>query len=343
MWLQHLRPEVARIIFPRDVGQWRTKVFNEEQYIAWVKDHYGLDNCFTAVFSDFQRSHNLYDTIFIDVDLVDNFVWKAQKILLKLMGRNIVPRTNFTAGKGFHVWVDFGLMKFKNYSTTVLTFLDEVGVLKHIRKKDRCCVAETSRLCRIPLTPHPKTGLMSYRMESSMLFSTELNKIKRLGLCGGYHYDEPYLLNDAVSKRLWEIDQQTPIKQYDYREIQDGTVDLPLYPKCISMAIKEFKDSGGLDHYRRLHLIWFMWFIGLSKEDIQAIFKEYASDYKPQLTSYQINRSFNRHLHPYRCDKAALLGVCPLSDKSRKNCGYYPSIVWAVKRAERGRLNAISS
>jgi len=335
-WINHLRPESVPFIFPRNVGfPWRKNVFNVEQYLAYVTEHDGNSDVFVSVFSDFQRRNNMFDTIYIDVDLENTSsekeFKKVQYLFLRLVSERIYPRLEFSGSKGFHFWIDFGMIKINDFANATKKLFEELKLTELIRKKDRGVFCDKNRLSRVIYTMHPETGLLCYPVVENIL-ETKLLTIRRNALREFTSLPSVNnVLNENVGKLLWEYDKNTVVRTVDMN-IKDRSFnkdDIPIYPSCISDAIKNMYQSCELDHYKRLHLAAFFNYLDFPIEEMNKIFM-LANDYNSNLTLYHLRRIKNLHLCPYSCDKAAFLGLCPLSDKRRSECTFYPSIVWSL-------------
>jgi len=332
LWSRHLREDVVPFVFPREVGfPSRTVVYNRDEYELYLDEHFSKDNCFTAVYAEFQKERNLYDTIFMDIDmkeLSDKEFNKVKRFYLKLISVDILPRIYFSGKKGFHFWIDFDLLKVPNFKSVVRKWFKMSGFLSYVNV-DLGLLGEKSALSRVLATPHPSTGFLCSEIDD--ILSLSMKDVKKRALSVNCVL-LPRVLNEVVAKQLWELSRSTKLSKslVKFPDKQIFAEDLPVYPKCIVEIIKELKTTGYLEHYKRLHLAMFLNFVNFSVGQIALLFKSYAKDFYEAQTLYQVQRIKRLNLRPYGCDKARFLNMCPLSSKHLKSCAYYPSICWTL-------------
>jgi hypothetical protein len=332
LWSRHLREDVVPFVFPREVGfPSRTIVHSRDEYELYLAEHFSKDNCFTAVYAEFQKEHNLYDTIFMDIDmkeLSDAEFNKVKRFYLKLISMDISPRIYFSGKKGFHFFIDFDLLEIPNFKSVVRKWFKMSGLSGYVNV-DLGLLGEKSALSRVLATPNPSTGFLCSEINDDIL-SLNMRDVKRRALSVNCVLSSR-VLNEIVAKQLWELSKSTKLQSsVKFPDKQIFAEDLSIYPNCIVEIIKELKTTGELEHYKRLHLAMFLNFVNFSAGQIMSLFKSYAKDFREVQTLYQVQRIKRLNLRPYGCDKARFLNMCPLSLKRLKSCPYYPSICWVL-------------
>jgi len=88
-----------------------------------------------------------------------------------------------------------------------------------------------------------------------------------------------------------------------------------LVPPCIRKWINTIVETGELDHYERVSLVLYLKWVGFSPEDAINFFREYAKDFKENITRYQVEylfglRGSRREWLMYSCSKLRELSLC---------------------------------
>jgi hypothetical protein len=294
--------EITCRVFPRDFYSLDIKVRHPvEGYedIVILVDKVNATDCYLSIFSYHQIQERTYDVIFLDIDEPENY----DKIKEKL---STFPYISFFTGRGYHIYLKFGEMKFRDYRKTVREFCRRSEILDLIDKR---ALGDVSREARLPMTWNSKTG----------------KRARFLGV----HYGDV----DKLRENLKEIDDtHVEIKnniEEDRRIILSELNKFDDFPPCIQACIDEIVATGELSHDKRLHLASFLIWIW-DYEDVEAIFS-LCNDYKPYYTKQQLDFILEREYRPYSCKNAKMLGICPVTIF----CPYAPSLHLSIKREKK--------
>ncbi len=63
-------------------------------------------------------------------------------------------------------------------------------------------------------------------------------------------------------------------------------------PPCIRNIVQALKAGGELDHYQRLALVWYLKWVGYSKEKVIDLFRRFATDFNEKVTTYQVEYAY---------------------------------------------------
>jgi len=322
IWLRN-----SENIYPRRVTLKRMFVNNDVELIDKVILNNGN---FVNIFSEYQRVHNIFDTMFIDIDVHNknlsfldrlNLLIHKVDILKDLLEKeDLVGRWYFT-GNGFHCYIDFPNLKFKNkkvYSRTVRKLLYEV-IEKHLQEDiiDFQVLGDSNRMARFPLTMHPKTNMNMIRTD----VESRMNKIIENSAIGK-SFGQPI---DWKNKNSWLYDYleslQKEIKIIDNEA--KSQIDIELkgldLPPCILQGINLLILTGELEHYSRVHLGSYLLKV-MDIKLIQNIFS-FANDYG---NGYETMKQLDslKNYNPYSCKNATFNGICPFG-MNYKKCPFY--------------------
>lgn len=321
------RAVLGDAIFPRHITLTRDTITHEYDFYSFYKVNQAMD-VYLSVFSMYQIRRRLFDTIFIDIDPDDGLTYPKEKFLSAyekfyevktiLDDAGYVYRTYFS-GSGFHIYIDFDIVRLEHYRDVVRDFLAELGIIKYV---DTHVVGDMMRMARFPLTKNSKTGLYMKRIDPEW----SINEIWQYVNDGDAYVDIELTRNnkDIVSKLL-EMDKNY-VDRYSHHRIHDDYIehwDLSSMPMCMREGIMRLKYLGELDHYWRLALATFL-LRARGYEDTLKLMA-YASDYNERKTKYQLDYIVRRRLKVYSCDKMIDMGICPYKDNP-KRCPFYPSL-----------------
>jgi len=107
------------------------------------------------------------------------------------------------------------------------------------------------------------------------------------------------------------LDTSKPSLPASIRELGNSE----LVPPCVRKWINTIVETGELDHYERVSLALYLKWVGFSPEDVINFFREYARDFKENITRYQVEylyglRGSRREWLMYSCNKLRELGLC---------------------------------
>lgn len=306
--------------FPRHVGAhnvlWRNVIYSWSEFLFWFSNH-RLGNFYTSVFSTKQMDRSIYDVLFFetydfDPRVVEYAYVVAQKIGKLLDDAGIRYVVYFTGGRSFHFYVRFKPVALSSYRRVVEKFLITYNISKYIDVQ----VGTSSQMARVPLTVNSRTGLYMVPINLSWPFSTVIRASKR-----GLFFVPSFEENSDLHNELLKFDKQS-------NGFEGGSAWVPRFdvdevPLCVLNAYKELKRTGELDHMMRVVMTEYFIQIGLPKDTIFAIFRDFANDFNPRLTKYQIDY-LSRHAYSYSCRRIRSAGYCPYEDMSL--CAFYPNM-----------------
>lgn len=137
----------------------RHTAHNLQEYVSLVADHLDSHSCFVQVYSKRQARLGLIDKVFVDIDLEGASLedtWKAwQRFLDHLDTLQYRRRSLFSAGQGFHVFMDCEPVEVSWPS--LREFHKGLGRVSGVNL-DTTVMGDRNRLCRVPLTPNAKSA-----------------------------------------------------------------------------------------------------------------------------------------------------------------------------------------
>lgn len=157
-WLNHIQSE-----FPRRVNTPKSEVvYTSERYLHIIWRHLLLSPIWVGVYPYEYVQDSMFDKFFFDLDhetdlesvhmdtitLYNHFKQK--------FGRE--SRLYFSAGKGFHVYLDFHPLKtgIEMFQDTLKSFVETTKEETGVTTIDRHCI-DPNRVARLPFTPHEKS------------------------------------------------------------------------------------------------------------------------------------------------------------------------------------------
>ena len=128
---------------------------------------------------------------------------------------------------------------------------------------------------------------------------------------------------DLIKKEFLEIKAKSTISL--------GDVDFTMFPPCIKTYITQMRDGENLAHLARFTLVSFLHNVGMTNEDMIALFKT-VPDFKEDLTTYQVNHITGiisgTEYSPPKCatlksNHLCFMGDDPLCPKIKHPMQYY--------------------
>ena len=289
-WCREDELTVSR--FPRDFYspdlKRREVVEDYEDVLIRVDKCYCID-CYLSIFSKAQIKRKIFDVIFLDVDEAKNYPLVLEKI-------DKFPHVCYFSGRGYHIYLKFGEMKFNNYRATVREFVEIYGLKSLI---DTNTLGDVNRVARLPMTWNSKTNKQAKLIEEKD--------------------GDVDLLRDILSL-LDEKSRHKRLQSFEGDRKKIREADFSILPPCIQECIKEIIETGELAHEKRLHLASFLVWVW-DYEDVKALFS-LCNDYKEHYTEQQLKWIIERKYCPYSCKHAKQLGICPLTG----SCAFAPSL-----------------
>lgn len=173
--IQHLG--CSRTAFPRGMGMYQRNYFSRftvetpVKYIATILNH--NSDIYTNVYSNPQIRENKADKLYIDVDASTlQQAFTAKKSVVSHFRRrfHVQPRTYFTAGKGFAVYIDFPEVElyYRVIRNFVIAEFDLDGDSDRSRFLSECIdtsvLGDKRRVSRIPYTYNTRTNIIKGRL-----------------------------------------------------------------------------------------------------------------------------------------------------------------------------------
>ncbi|MBS3817101.1 MAG: DNA primase large subunit PriL [Candidatus Thermoplasmatota archaeon] len=129
--------------------------------------------------------------------------------------------------------------------------------------------------------------------------------------------DLPAPVSDQIlnnfERSIEQIEEKLRERKTEIKEIDLGKVENDLFPPCIKKLVAGQKEGENLSHEARFALTAFLRKVGLSEDDIIAIFKE-APDFDEDMASYQIEHIIGEisgtEYNPPGCDLMKTNGIC---------------------------------
>ena len=291
----------------------RLLVRNEREY-ASVIENSNATNCFSSVYTIWQRKNNVPDSLFLETDYSSRDVAdeKHEVIMTYFRTRGYHVRVNFSGRRSYHYYLDFLPTKMVNFGDRVRNWVKEIP-----GDFDKSVVGDLSQMARIPGTIHGSTGLFCVPINSvaNSVFCTNLSQVRI-----------PEIIpNHGLVKELSHIKVPKMKAVTKIRADLLGTSDTKVIPPCILSSMNYAKNTGLCPHFMRLHLAAYL----LKTTGLKTtfnFFKDTMKDVIPHFTQYQLNYMIKRNWFCFKCDRAKGLGICPLS--MDKVCYFYPSINW---------------
>lgn len=151
VWIEHLGCDTIR--FPRDVASpRRKKVGNVDKMIEYVMKRLKKKNLFVSVYSDPSCQMWKFDKIYLDFDSpdIETALKDVRKVCRYLNDMDVFPRTYFTGGKGFALYVDFDPMTL--YPDDFRLLVHSLTEKLSLNTLDLAVVGDKRRVSRLPFT-----------------------------------------------------------------------------------------------------------------------------------------------------------------------------------------------
>lgn len=303
---------------PREFGLTRRVVVGYDG----VKEKWTGTDEYAAVFSSEQIKSGTFDTILMDIDAHNGEDWtiKAKDVLSRC---TIPPTRVYVTGRGAHFYWDLdepvkGAGRYKQ----VVSALVKIWGIKEL--VDAHVVGDVRRVARLPMSVNSKNGGWAVRVPKEILDASDIRVSASIET----------LVTEAPGKITLIVGETEEAQKTFPPQLNGGAQHIfkeSEYPPCIRIAIKQMMDTGELDHMQRLHLFSFL----VQNDEMQKgweLLKNYAGDFNPSISEYQLNNLAQKEHRPYKCGNVPK-DLCPYAQQ--RECVYYPSInVWRQKRIE---------
>ena len=329
-WKAHIRPWSGLPLFPRDMASRSTlytiingvkkptpldrkTVVSEKQYISSVSMVHKKKDTYVQVFSDWQIEKHIFDTIFFelaDVHPTDakyyNTIEEAMSEIMfgkflvdrKLEKLGVAYRSFFTAGRGFHYYLDFRPTYIVDYKLTTTKFLKDYGLLDLVDPS----VIEMARIARIPYSKHLKTN--RYAIYTGNLGTKQILRASK---------------HNQIMVKLVNSLQKTKILDYLDVDIKPSKISsnkqysqkyTDWYPDCVIRIMEKILINQHATHDERKHLAGYLMRFGLPHDEIIEYFKN-TSDFQRDFCMSQI-KSLSQYSN-FSCRNVRLVmkDLCP--------------------------------
>jgi len=317
-----LRESNGLPVFPREMlflgsAKKRIVVNDIMDFIKFI-EAFDVD-CYTSVYSQWQQVNSVFDTIPLDIDgetievSYDKYM-KVSEILNDQKLRRVC------SARGFHIYVDYKPMSFKNYPEAVRRWIKDKGLEDLV---DVQVAVDIRRVLRVLYTLNSKVNLFAVPISENDNFDKIKNRIK-LGWGASV---KPIEWNDDVREELEKFDGQVrevgkgKIKGVNYFNENSSIAD---FPPCIREIMKGVIMTGKLKHIGRLILGIFL----VKIWDYEKILKFFGEtlNYNERKTIFQIDTMLERGYNVHNCTTISTTSeYCQYKDDFEK-CPFYPNI-----------------
>lgn len=186
VWLNHLRPQINPILFPRDFGLGRYPfVENEQEYLIRLGANFKYDS-FVAVYNHLQIQTKVIDTLFIDIDIDgDKQAEEFEKIKNIAEAYRSGVKVYYSGNKGFHLFFVFDFVKKE--------LITKAGVRVFATNKlglggvDPAVILDMRRMSRVPLTLNNKTDLYCLPLPLNIIHTLTFDRVKEIAKVPYYY------------------------------------------------------------------------------------------------------------------------------------------------------------
>lgn len=318
-----LRESNGLPVFPREMlflGSESKKRILVNDVMDFIKFIEAFDiDCYTSVYSQWQQVNSVYDTIPLDIDgknigeSYDKYV-KVSEILNDQKLRRVC------SARGFHIYVDYKPVSFKNYPEAVRRWIKDKGLEDLI---DVRVSVDVRRVLRVLYTINSKVNLFAVPISEN----DDLDRIKDRIKLGWGASVKPIEWNDDIREDLEKFDGQArevgrgKIKGTDYF---NGKTNVSDFPPCIREIMKDATMTDKMRNVGRMILGMFL--VKVWDYDKVVQFYSRMSNYNERKTFFQINNMMEKDYNIYSCDNISVMSeYCHYKDDFDK-CPFYPNI-----------------
>lgn len=321
-------------MFPREYTSKKYKmarfVINSEKDFNRLMER---DNeTYLNIFSQYQKTNRLYDTIFIDIDChehddcyanIDEAFEKFLSIYHILIDFDINTRCYFT-GMGFHIYIDFPQTNLEFYNEVVINFINNELNLKNI---DKNVLGDRNRMARVIGSLHSKSNMFMIRISPEWDLLTIIeNSINNI------NYDGEVKINEWLSMYLENDDKRVSSKKTKYKNVQERNNDVAKFmddnlneiknlPECVKNGLYHLEETGELEHEYRTFIFSYLLMLWGYDKTLNMLVEMKPTDLNIRMTEYHLGKLYNKKLGCASCRKAKEKGICRMDDMKR--CPYY--------------------
>lgn len=335
LWLN--RAGVDRI-FPRRALELfghngRMHILNDEFSLYSFLRDMGFKDVYIQIFSSWQISSRMFDTILIDIDehskasmdKLYSSVWKKYlRVLDSLDDANIKVSRVYATGRGLHVYIDFPVLNIEFYRKVCKAFAKDIGIFDFV---DTNVLGDFTRNARLVGTYNTKANLFKVvRIAKDIDYTDLLN---------GEYGKPKYCVNDDLFDILFSYDDMFYRTIHHREKVENDSIvdvdfwkrhknDMNMLPMCIRDGMEMLLKTGELSHYWRLIVALFLLRSWGYYETMQFFTNAYDYDYSK--TKYQLDYIVDNRLSEYSCRKINdEFGLCPFFGR-QEECPFYPNM-----------------
>jgi len=299
----------------------RFSIGSEQDVLAAVRESAARRlNAYATLFID----PSVIDTVVFDVDAHDGGLQASAECLKRLLavlrdysyGGSI--RTYFT-GRGWHVYVDCFPTFLNSPQAAVSRLASAIAFRAGCKAVDVSTSVRAVRgFMRVVGSFNPKAGVYMVEVSEGESLDSVLGRARSGKVSAGHEVRRSQVLSDD----LVALDGEQSVARAGTASFEPSL--FRAMPPCIQSFMLELVATGELGHPERLQLaLWLLRTVGTSGTEL--FFKEFARDYSPRVTSYQVWHLASRGYKFMSCRRIkAELGACPFSDQ--RVCVFYPWI-----------------
>jgi hypothetical protein len=300
---------------------------DKDEWIKLVKMYAstGKHNIYTSVYSEEQKVRNLMDCLFFDFD--DNAggkhsledVWLDVKKVAKHLesNYNVQPDVRYSGSKGFHLYIYFDEMEFRNPKMIQQAMKREIVGLG-VKTLD--LVGEMNRLCRVVYTLNVKLN-RTPRLCLPVDLSWSIDKIIKQSKWNTEYMEVAVYPSKRFGKYIKKLNEKhQPLQVWD--KVKGSDVTNPLRPCFEDEVVKsKFPPTENIQE-QWTSVAWEYLRAGYSVKEVYKLMEKWSGEtFKPDTTQYQLEYAKRRDLTPRSClnlwkIKWCMGEVCPLFEKN---------------------------
>lgn len=165
--------------------------------------------------------------------------------------------------------------------------------------------------------------LLEARIKDLLNNITEVGNSKKIDVCR--NNIKKYLLSnqgvkDGKMDQLY-TDEINPAQQEEVMKSVVESKPVNWFPPCVNHILEKIDNKKVLNPAENILLASYLGKKGFVYEQINDIFKR-TTNYKPDISKYNINYILDKKLKPFNCDKLVTEDLCYLQNDTTKQCGH---------------------
>ena len=258
--------------YPRSIGNPRQKFVYASEEVFLNLQRWTDMSCFisTCGYDELVNEGDktvprkvVYSSTFLDFDHAtkpENALADAQRVSQFLREHDIAHWVQFSGSKGYHVHIQHAPIKFKFHwsdgsadalKQMIYQFQDHLRQTLGLPTMDEATMGDAKRLCRIPYTVHPKTGLYTTPLDPELLDQAEHSFVMRLARTS--HVELPPIRGQVLTlpeciRKIGMVLQRPETK---IRPIIDSDVSLKTTSAKRFMAALDLRCPGVVNELKR--------------------------------------------------------------------------------------------